>query len=331
MNNKGLIITSISISIAIIGTILYFSINAEDRAYNKAIEDCSIEACKHFLQRYPDSEYAGEIQSLYDKYDYYHSIKENNETTYRNYLTNHPNSTYNDSVLIQIEYLLYNRAMTQSETIFCDHFLSEFPNSRYAPQVTKRLNDLLEEEFYQRIAKYDNEESWKEYIDKYPNGVHIEEAKVKIKDYEIYVQYINNSLATGSQPYRAYYGTNEQYDYYNAYVEVKAPYGSDVIVIVRKNNSNGKVVGHTYIKASATSTIYLQPNKTYQVFFYYGKGWYPDKEMGGKVKGGFLSNESFSKDGESVYLKYGEGVSYTLTQVRNGNFSTSMSSEYEIF
>ena len=93
---------------------------------------------------------------------------------------------------------------------------------------------------------------------------------------------------------------------------------------------NGRVAGHKYIKAGNTATIYLRNGNYYQTFFYYGKGWYPDKQMNGKVRGGFLKGEAFSKDGTPSYLE-NQILTYELTLQANGNFQTSSSSEGEMF
>ena len=113
-------------------------------------------------------------------------------------------------------------------------------------------------------------------------------------------------------------------------IRVKAPYNSDVIAIVRYNNSNGNVAAHKYIKAGNSVTLYLKNGYNYQTFFYYGNGWYPQKEMPNGLRGGFIKGESFSKDGSASYLN-NQILSYELTLQANGNFQTSGSSIGEIF
>ena len=62
-----------------------------------------------------------------------------------------------------------------------------------------------------------------------------------------------------------------------------------------------------YIEAG-DSYDFSVPNGTYQVFFYGGEGWNPHNKMTGGYVGGFVANESYSKD-PSVALNY-QGVSY---------------------
>lgn len=203
-------------------------------------------------------------------------------------------------------------------------------------------------EFY-RIQR-DDIRGYEQFIQKYPSSSLVKDARERIetakeekrlkeererKEAEarrLESQYGNNSLSNGSQPYSRWYGSNQYYDDYTAHSEirVKAPYNSDVIAIVRYNNMNGSVAGHKYIKAGNTATIYLRNGNYYQTFFYYGKGWYPDKQMNGKVRGGFIKNEAFSKDGSASYLE-NQILSYELTLQEHGNFQTSSSSEGEMF
>ena len=190
-----------------------------------------------------------------------------------------------------------------------ESFISKYPSSSHVQDARERINAAIERK---REAE--------------------EQARISAERDRLENQYGNNSLANGAQPYSKWYGNNLYFDDYTPHSEirVKAPYNSDVIVIVRYNNQNGNVAGHRYIKAGNTVTIYLINNRTYQTFFYYGKGWYPNKDMNGQVKGGFIKNELFSKDGNSVVLE-NEILTYELVFQENGNFQTKSSSEEEMF
>ena len=150
---------------------------------------------------------------------------------------------------------------------------------------------------------------------------------------QLYNTYGSNSLYNGSQPYESFYGKNQHYSNNepHAEVRVKAAHNSDVIVIIRYNNQNGRVAGHTYVRAGQTATIQLPGGHRYQTFFYYGRGWYPDKPMKNGIKGGFLEDETYSKDGSTALLQDNEILSFELTPILDGNFSTSQSNESEIF
>jgi len=96
------------------------------------------------------------------------------------------------------------------------------------------------------------------------------------KEQEIYNKYINNSLQTGSTPYAYCFGVNNSCnDFGCSQITVKTPYNSDVLVTIKKE---GEVYRHAYIKSGSKYTFEF-PNGMYQTFFYYGKGWNPEKIM----------------------------------------------------
>jgi len=158
-----------------------------------------------------------------------------------------------------------------------------------------------------------------------------------LKDYvnETYASYYSeNSLYTGATPYRYCYGRNPYcsppYGYAEcSFIDIKASSNSDVVVIVKKNN---RVYSHAYIKAGGYYKFKLG-NGSFQTFFYYGKGWNPNKYIKtrscGKITGGFVSNESLDKS--DVIRLNNSSMSYTLYTVQNGNFKPKASNKNEAF
>jgi hypothetical protein len=144
------------------------------------------------------------------------------------------------------------------------------------------------------------------------------------KEREIYDRYINNSLRTGATPYSRYYGGNSSCnDYGCSEIKVRTS-NSDVLVTIKKED---KVVRHAFIQASDSYTFSF-PNGTYQTFFYYGKGWNPEKKMkNGAIKGGFITNENFGKDDPQSLQN--TILEYELILQQNGNFSTRPSNSEE--
>jgi len=146
------------------------------------------------------------------------------------------------------------------------------------------------------------------------------------RESEIYDKYINNSLHNGSTPYSYCYGGNESCSENGcSQIKVSTPSNSDVLVTIKRN---GAVVRHAYI-AAANSFTFEFANGNYQAFFYYGKGWNPEKLMKkttcGDLKGGFISNEQFGKDDPQSLSN--SILEYELILQQNGNFSTSPSNQ----
>ncbi|MDR2410446.1 MAG: hypothetical protein LBE13_20365 [Bacteroidales bacterium] len=136
---------------------------------------------------------------------------------------------------------------------------------------------------------------------------------------EIYNHYIDSFLNTGATPYSDIYGGNPSCSEYGcSEIKVITSPDFDVLVTIKKEN---KVVRHAYIRAN-DSYIFEIPNGVYQPFFYYGRGWYPEKIMKetpeGIIKGGFVSDETFGKDDPQVLED--EILEYQLIFQTNGNF-----------
>ena len=142
-------------------------------------------------------------------------------------------------------------------------------------------------------------------------------------------KYMNNSLSTGAKPYKEYYGNGYDCPYIQcSVIRVTAPKESDIVVVIKQNNQNGKVVQHGYIKKGDTYQFDV-PDGIYQTFFYYGKGWNPNQIMKDGLKGGFVKDEIFSKDNPQV-IESGI-LEYVLQLRKDGNFQTKSSDKSEMF
>lgn len=152
----------------------------------------------------------------------------------------------------------------------------------------------------------------------------------KIADNALEVQWKTNSLSNGSMPYSYCYGSsNYCNDYGCSQIQVKSG-SSDVLVTIK--TMSGRVYRHGYIKAGRSFTFNVADG-SYQVFFYSGMGWNPNKYIKqancGKLNGGFVSNESVTKD--SYLTLYSQIMSYELISQQGGNFSAEQSSKNEAF
>lgn len=142
-------------------------------------------------------------------------------------------------------------------------------------------------------------------------------------------KYMGNFLPTGSQPYKNVYGRNYSCpDPQCSGIQVTAPVNSDVIVTIKRNNENGKVIAHGYIHAGDTYKFDV-PNGTFQTFFYIGEGWNPNKVVKEGILGGFVKENGVSKDYPQEV--YDAVLSYVLQLQRDGNFQTKGSNKEEMF
>jgi len=137
------------------------------------------------------------------------------------------------------------------------------------------------------------------------------------------------NLGHGQSPYAYCYGANNDCNFECSKISVKASYNSDVIVIIKQNDS---VIRNAFISKGRIYEFKL-PNGSYQTFFYYGSDWNNEKYMKetscGSLYGGFNDKEHFGKDSPQ-YLN-NNILTYELVLQQNGNFSTKKSNLDETF
>ena len=146
------------------------------------------------------------------------------------------------------------------------------------------------------------------------------------------VDWIQNRLSTGSRPYGSHYGQPLSGE--NEF-HFKTSSGCDYVILIKLSDNN-RYVDHKYVRGGDQITITV-PDGTYNVFLYTGNGWNPNTSVGA-CTGGFVSDESFPKDGPvtmTATIKgdyyYNQTCEYTLYPVRNGNLHLMSSNPNEAF
>jgi hypothetical protein len=210
-------------------------------------------------------------------------------------------------------------------------FRDHYPESKYNRKINQKKS-LLEESYFQRKHKRNTVKAYNEFLHAFPNDKYTARATFlrdsllqRESDIE---KYGKNRLENGSTPYSPYFGVNRECtSKYNSDVQVKAPLAFDMIAVIKEKNEKGKVVCHAYVCADSTYTFKVA-NGTYQMFFYIGKGWHPERLIEDTIQGGFVSYETFSKD-QPVSL-YNEVITYQLS-MKERNRSMAESSKEEVF
>ena len=214
-------------------------------------------------------------------------------------------------------------------------------NTNLYREKTKGLSSSLRK----KIDEYWNQNERKKYrkyvfkgskkgLGEVEYNLEIEE-KIDTLDLSDYVEevmqdyYKSNSLKTGTFPYSNCFGSRNSCSGYGCSKIIIKNGSTDVIVSVKKGS---KVYRHSYVKAYQSFTFNVSAGN-YDVFFYYGKGWNPNKKIlsrdCNKLSGGFVSEEEVSKDLGLALLS--QVITYKLTTSSNGNFSPNRSNIGEAF
>jgi len=144
--------------------------------------------------------------------------------------------------------------------------------------------------------------------------------RILVNDKE--TEYHNNKLENGSKPYQYYFGNSITGSNYLGFLTKGE---RDCIVIVK--NMDGKYYNHVYICGDNSARVYL-PNGMYNVYFYFGIGWNPDKKKG-ELTGGFEEKESQQRN-DSVLLQ-NQNYVYELYPVTYGNLSLDNATTIDMF
>lgn len=275
------------------------------KVYESVLRDGAYNRELRFVRHYPNSKYFSSVRDLLNEHEY-------------EYVYGHFNSLKTPSFTSEYLIVQYRNAYKEYDALF--------PKKDYKSIVLKFMAGAEQEYEYCCLKNASpSVDEYEDFLQKYPSSPHRNEIEEKYAN----VKYSDYSLENGAQPYAQFYGRNLTSG--GCSVTVKTSYSHDCLVIVKYNDENGKVAGHVYVQKSNSATINLRSGNKYQVFFYTGKGWYPEKQMPKDVKGGFLKDEQYSYDKESITLSYGETITYTLTSLPSGNFKPGITNQNSVF
>ena len=147
---KYVIIASI-IVFSIIGRFIYLSV-CEYNAFKEATNERNIKRCREFVEKYPDSK---RLPELYD-------------------------------VMAQIEQDFYQQKLNKNfENIaYKDirYYINTFPEGQYIGDVNQ-INSRFKDKFaFENAQKNNTSAAWNSYINKYPDGEYIKQAKANYKE-----------------------------------------------------------------------------------------------------------------------------------------------------
>lgn len=236
---------------------------------------------------------------------------------FKAYLKQYPNGKYQEIANAVVQ--RHKRKVTISVVVsalivFCIVLFAVIPSGDKKDKGQEEINSLITpaEDISNTDAEIDNQ------TDEYYQ--------------EPEMDWSQNHLSTGERPYSDYYGRplsggNE--------FRFNTASGCDYVILIKKS-SNGRYVDHKYVRGGENITITV-PDGTYDVFFYSGNGWNPNKAVG-SCTGGFETNESYQKDGPVTVTTtirgdyyYNQTCDYTLYPVQNGNLHLESSNANEIF
>lgn len=321
-----------------------FKSGAYRKQAESKIDDAIFLACKtiselnHYVVNNPNGNHS---QEALDKIEelVYKSVCHTKR--YNEYLERYPSGKYSNGIRNQLENELFGKCSSISDF---KNYLKRYPTGQFA-EIAKRA--IQKKKAYPfkiaggiaaiifilavivNIAKSSNNnrhstansnvQTEQSRVVENSNDVTSNNAPV-VSEVE---EWGDNHLETGDKPYSEYFGRARSGE---NYLSFNTSGDCDYIIIV-KRASDSRYINHVYINGGDNARLYL-PNGHYNIYFYSGKGWNPNK-VKGNMLGGFVLDESQQKDGPiKLFSAYGE---YTLYPVANGNLQLSSVGEDEVF
>ena len=358
----------ITIALLMVGIVVsgFFAIqrhdNPEEYDFNATIRRDTEAAYSSFCSQYPQSKHleacldsiaAKKLHMIQDKGQYSYSISEHRlfiETCDRPSIKERAIRHLDDRYDEVFNYTGYSKSENEkNKESYKELYVTVYPDGPHYSEFYNEMQSKLDEDAFSRACDELTISAFQKYLNDFPKGAHVKDARQQIavlkkaeedakeaqRKAEEAKKYANNYLSTGSQPYANVYGRNSYSG--DCAITVKAGSSTDVVVIIKRNNSNGRVAGHAYIRKGSSYTINLDPG-TYQTFFYYGNGWNPNRKLSNGLTGGFTSNEQYGKDNPVTlsyrysddYIYY-DHIEYSLQSVVGGNFRMSGSNAGDVF
>ncbi len=153
--------------------------------YDEARRIDSIEMYEKYLENYPDSSYNKEIKNRIMELNFEDAMNQDTTFAYKKFLEKYPYSQYSAGInkkLIEIMDKRYEQVMRKGTTEAYTEFLEEYPNSPYNRDIQIKITIMTE---WNNATKEDNMLTYKKFVNNYPNSIHVEQAKKRIKEIPI--------------------------------------------------------------------------------------------------------------------------------------------------
>lgn len=121
----------------------YYTSMVKERLYKCAYHDLdqTAAACHQYMTDYPASPYIEEVRNNLYKYAFYELG--DSLVDYQNYIELYPNSPYYEEVKQKLEVLTYYDAIEKDEIEVYDEFLEKYPSSSYYDDIVQHRSNLI--------------------------------------------------------------------------------------------------------------------------------------------------------------------------------------------
>ena len=151
--------------------------NAEESAWHKVKDSHSIDDLEKFLKQYPSSAFRAQAQTYLENLYWAKAGGADSPAGYNEYLNKFPAGKYSQEAESGLARLDWRSVENTTDAAIVDGFLKKHPSGTYHDKALLKLDELT----WGRTGQTDIS-SLRSYVQSFPNGRHIDEARKKIEE-----------------------------------------------------------------------------------------------------------------------------------------------------
>ncbi len=159
---------------------LVFSCNNEQKNWENAKQQNTIEAYKDFIAKNPESEFLTEAEQNIVDIDWKTVENTEDTTSLFEFINKYPDSKYSEIAENKIFDLDWANVNKDSSVESYQNFMTKYPKNKHASEVEQKIIDFE----WDDALKAKNIKTYNEFINKHPESKYIENAKQRINDLE---------------------------------------------------------------------------------------------------------------------------------------------------
>jgi len=157
-------------------------VRIEELMFAQSKHDRSIESLERYLAKYTQGKFAADAKQIIEEIKYEQAKHTDTIDSYREYMDEYPNGKYVKDAIKRIDERKFSILLKSKDIELLSEHLKNETNKERIELVKNRIDEL----YFKKADKAKNDSEaikmHEEYLQKYPNGLYVEEAKARIEE-----------------------------------------------------------------------------------------------------------------------------------------------------
>ena len=163
--------------IIIISTTFLSCCASDEKAWQTAVAENTIESYEEYLEKYPEGIFVEEAMEAIDELMWEKAVEKNTIESYQEYLKKQPEGKYLKEAVEIIKELTWQAAEADNTVDSFRDYLDKYPEGKYKVEAVEAIEELK----WQMAEAEDTVQSFEEYLNEYPEGKYVVEARNSIE------------------------------------------------------------------------------------------------------------------------------------------------------